>query len=187
MVEFVQLFDTIDASIIVPHCTTTHYYHYREVNTTCSTVPLEQRIEIIAIRIIQATLYCYCSCNDYSNTIIHATIPHIIQLALAIFSITVRSLSTAEEEATNQFTKYKQIAEALNAQFIPFAIERTGRMGKNAIQFIRKLTLFTHSHETTLSKRSAIERSMREIVIVIECGNRRVNSAHDNSYYVRIG
>jgi hypothetical protein len=65
---------------------------------------------------------------------------------------------------------YKQIAADYHAQFVPFAIDRDGGIGKHTQQFIKQIATFAHDNQTILVMRGMIEGMIGEINIAVERG-----------------
>ena len=91
-------------------------------------------------------------------------------------------LSAATQAEQRKIAKYKGISAAHHAQFVPFAIETYGGIGKSTQRFIRKIATFAHDNQFILSKREIIERIQQEIAITLQRGNARAEFMYHNSY-----
>jgi hypothetical protein len=82
-----------------------------------------------------------------------------------------KHIVTAEQAEQRKHVKYHQIAEHQHARFLPFSVETTGGMGRDAVELVDQISLACRDH-LTLESHLYIARGVRaSVAIAVQKGN----------------
>ena len=79
-----------------------------------------------------------------------------------------RVLQKAEQE---KHRKYDALAASTNSQLVAFAVESTGRIGEEALRFIKELIKEAASYKVVWAPRQVVYGIYREVVMAVVKGN----------------
>ena len=83
----------------------------------------------------------------------------------------------AEAEA-EKVQAYGGLADQMKAEFIPFAVETTGRLGNQAMSFIKKLISQGAKFKNVWAPKEVVQGIYRTVAIAVASGNAEVISSN---------
>ena len=82
-----------------------------------------------------------------------------------------KPLATAEQAEQRAHRAYSSMAEAQNARFLPFSVESTGGMGKDAEELIEQISLACRDHLVLPSHHHIAHHIRASVAIAVQRGN----------------